>query len=116
MKEYLQMWTRYFDFGGRSTRREFWMAYLFNFLAALIVGVIDGILTGGVLASIYSLAILIPSLALTIRRLRDAGKAWGWIFINFIPIVGQIIYLVFLCMPSVPSASNTYTSSYDYNN
>ena len=122
MQEYLQMWKRYFDFGGRSTRREFWMAVLFNFLASLVISGIDGVLTGGILSTIYGLAVLIPGLALSIRRLRDAGKAWGWIFITLVPLVGVIIYVVFLCMPSVPASNNgygsnsTYTSTYDYNN
>lgn len=107
MKEYVAMWTRYFDFGGVSTRREYWMAYLFNFIVATILGAIAAAAPAlTVLTSVYALAILIPSLALTIRRLRDAGKGWGWIFIVLVPLVGWIIYLVLLCKPSV-SAANT---------
>lgn len=107
MKEYVAMWTRYFDFGGVSTRREYWMAVLMNIIVTAILSAIAAAAPAlTVLTSIYALAVLIPSLALTIRRLRDAGKGWGWIFITMVPLVGWIIYLVLLCKPSV-SAANT---------
>lgn len=106
MQEYVAMWKNYFNFGGRTTRRGFWMAMLIHFIITAILSVIVGVLPSlAFLVSIYSLAILIPNLAIQIRRLRDAGKSWGWIFINLVPLVGQIVYLVFLCQRSVPAAS-----------
>lgn len=108
MREFIEMYKRYFDFGGRSTRREFWMAILFYCIVTTVLSAIAGAVPAlSVLVSIFSLVTLIPELALNIRRLRDAGKAWGWIFINLVPLVGQIIYLVFLCQKSVPTANTT---------
>ena len=46
---------------------------------------------------------MIPGLAITVRRLNDAGKHWGWMFINLIPLVGQIIFIIMLCKPSKDS-------------
>lgn len=102
MQEYINMWKNYFNFSDRTSLRGYWMAVLFNFLAGLVISIIVRITSLSVLSSIYSLAILIPSLAIIVRRLRDAGKGWGWIFINLIPLVGQIIFIVMLCGKPIP--------------
>ena len=57
-----------------------------------------------VINSFYIFAALIPGLSLAIRRVNDAGKSWTWIFINLIPILGAIWFLVILCQPSIPTA------------
>lgn len=102
MKEYKQMWARYVDFSGRSTVREYWMAVLFNFIISFVLGLIVGIIPIlSFLTGLYSLAALVPGLALCIRRLKDAGKEWYWIFIGLIPLVGTIILIIMLCKPSV---------------
>ena len=102
MKEYLDMWKNYANFGGRTSVRGYWMAFLFNVIVGLVVGFIAGLLPAlTIIGTIYSLAGLIPGLAITIRRLRDAGQGWGWIFISFVPLVGVIILIVKLCKPSV---------------
>ena len=95
MKEYLDMWKNYANFSGTTSVRGYWMATLFNIIISTIVGLIP------IVSYIYGLAILIPSLALTVRRLRDAGKHWSAIFLNLIPLVGSIILIVKLCRPSV---------------
>ena len=101
MQEYIAMWKNYFNFGGKSNCREFWMAILFHFIASFAVALVAGILKMGALTGLYSLAVMIPCLALQVRRLRDAGKGWGWIFITLVPLAGVIIYIVILCKPSV---------------
>lgn len=101
MQEYIEMWKNYFNFGGKSNVREFWMAILFHVIASFVVGLVASILKMGLLTGLYSLAVIIPVLALQVRRLRDAGKGWGWIFITLVPLVGAIIYIVMLCKPSV---------------
>ena len=107
MQEYLAMWQNYANFSDRTSVRGYWMAFLFNLIAALILGVITSILPFlGFVAGLYSLAALIPGLALTVRRLRDAGKAWYWIFIALIPLVGTILLIVFLCGPTSSSEGN----------
>lgn len=101
MQEYLAMWKNYVNFKDRTSVRGYWMAFLFNFLAGIILGILTGILPVlGFLSGLYSLAILIPSLAIVVRRLRDAGKAWYCIFISLVPLVGSIILIVWLCRPT----------------
>lgn len=102
MQEYIAMWMNYANFSDRTSVRGYWMAFLFNCLAALILGVIVAIIPAlAFLSGLYSLAVLIPSLAIAVRRLRDAGKQWYWLFIALIPLVGEIILIVFLCQPTV---------------
>ena len=102
MQEYIAMWKNYVNFSDRTSVRGYWMAFLFNFIAALVLGVLAAIVPVlSFLSGIYSLAVLIPGLAIVIRRLRDAGKQWYAIFIAFVPLVGGILLIVWLCQPTV---------------
>ena len=102
MQEYLAMWQNYANFSDRTSVRGYWMAFLFNLIAAFVLGIVIAIIPFlGFLAGLYSLAAIVPGLAITVRRLRDAGKAWYWIFIVLIPLVGEILLIVFLCQPTV---------------
>jgi len=98
------MWKNYVNFSDRTTVRGYWMAYLFYFIITMVLAVLSTavgtIFT--VVYGIWALAAFLPALAMQIRRLRDAGKAWYWIFINLIPLAGLIIYIVILCKPSIP--------------
>ena len=106
MQEYLDMWKNYADFSGRTSVRGYWMAFLFNFLASLILAVLITIIPQlTFLNTLYALAILVPSLAICVRRLRDCGQHWGWLFIIFVPLVGAIILIVKLCKPSIPETT-----------
>ena len=96
------MWQNFANFSDRTDRRGYWMAFLINFIIGLVLSAIVAILPKlAFISTIYGLAVLIPSLAICVRRLRDAGKHWAWIFIPFVPIVGWIILLIMLCKPSV---------------
>ena len=95
-------WQRSFDYTGRSNRPEYWWFYLANLLVAVILGLLSGISDFFLkLLFVYALANIFPNLSITIRRLRDAGKAWPWIFIGLVPLIGGIWLLVLLCQPSV---------------
>ena len=98
---FAEAWKRSFDYAGRSTRPEYWWFYLANFIIGLVLGLVSNAseFFGWVLSA-YLPASIVPTLPLTIRRLRDAGKAWPWIFIGLIPIVGTIWLIVLLCQPS----------------
>lgn len=103
MNWYLGCWKKYAEFSGRARRQEFWMFVLFNSLAGVALGVVDGILgTNGGLGGLYSLAVLIPFLAVSVRRLHDTDRSGWWILVNIIPLIGAIILLVFLCSDSKP--------------
>ena len=106
MNWYLGCWKKFADFSGRARRQEYWMFVLFNFLVSVAVGVVDGILgAGGSLSGLYSLAVLVPSLAVAARRLHDTDRSGWWMLIALIPLVGWIILLVFLCSDSKPGAN-----------
>ena len=96
------------SFQRRARRKEYWMYVLFNFIFALVLTIIDraaGLTLGrdvGILAFIYGLATIIPSLAVLSRRLHDTNRTAWWIFIGLIPLVGGIILIVFAALDSQP--------------
>ena len=85
----------YVRFSGRSGRAEYWWFYLFWLLAILVGGLLDE-----TLGSLVVLALLLPNLALSVRRLHDIGKS-GWLYlINLIPLIGGLIVLYWAVQPS----------------
>ena len=106
MKYYFDVFKKYTDFSGRARRKEYWMFALISAIIAYIIEIIDkaagltidvGTTQVGILGIIYALFILIPSLALSVRRLHDIDKS-GWALLwGLIPVVGSIILLVFDC-------------------
>ena len=98
IESYRDYWKRAFDFKGKTKRNEFWWA----FLGLIIVNQIISFLpeSFNVFIGLYVLANIIPGLSINVRRLRDLGKRWPWIFINLIPVLGGIIMIIFLCYPS----------------
>jgi uncharacterized membrane protein YhaH (DUF805 family) len=101
MNWYLKVLKQYADFSGRARRKEYWMFALFNviFIASAMIldtvlGVTIGELPYGVFYFLYSLAVLIPGLAVYVRRLHDIGKSGWMILIAIIPIIGPIWLLV----------------------
>ncbi|MFD0696197.1 DUF805 domain-containing protein [Paenibacillus sp. GCM10027628] len=103
MEWYLKVLKNYVGFSGRARRKEYWMFTLFSFIASIILTILDKV-TGlnNVLTGLYSLAVLLPSLAVAFRRLHDTGRTAWWILIGLIPLIGAIILLVFNCQDSQP--------------
>ncbi|AOK90880.1 MULTISPECIES: DUF805 domain-containing protein [Paenibacillus] len=102
MQWYLKVLQNYVGFQGRARRTEYWMFTLFNVIACLILYLVDLLLgLPLVLTLIYSLAVLLPSLAVFVRRLHDTGKTGWWILIALVPF-GGIVLLVFECLDSQP--------------
>ena len=116
IEAYKKFWKGYVDFEGRSTRSDYWFAYLANMLTVVafyvllaVFGGIAGATDSSFLAVIslillliffaYGIAACLPGIAVTVRRLRDAGYNWPYIFVAFIPFVGGIILIVLLCKP-----------------
>ncbi|WP_087016240.1 DUF805 domain-containing protein [Thaumasiovibrio subtropicus] len=90
---------RYAEFGGRSRRKEYWMFFLINLLVMLVIGTIDAVVgTMGILSVVYILGTLIPNIALTVRRLHDTGRSAWWLLITFVPFIGSIVFIVFMCL------------------
>ncbi|HEX9533541.1 MAG TPA: DUF805 domain-containing protein [bacterium] len=113
MSWYIGALKKYADFNGRAGRAEFWMFTLISTIISVILYLIDGGIMPGsnirLLYTLYSLAVLVPSLAVSVRRLHDTGRSGWWILINVIPILGQLVYLVFLLRDS--QGANQYGSS-----
>lgn len=114
MNWYLGVLRQYAVFKGRARRKEYWFFFLFNLIASLVLTVVD-FMTGsldpelgmGLLSGLYTLAVLIPSLAVTVRRLHDTDRTGWWLLIGLIPLVGAIVLLVFMLLDS-QSGDNQY--------
>lgn len=94
MKWFVHVVKNYVNFKGRARRKEYWMYVLFYIIFAMVAGVLDNALgtqdpeTGiGTIASLYSLALLLPSLGVAARRLHDTGKTGWLLLIGLIPII-----------------------------
>ncbi|MFI8338690.1 DUF805 domain-containing protein [Streptomyces sp. NPDC085639] len=97
MNHYTDVLKKYAVFSGRARRQEYWMFFLFNIAAAIILLILDGVLgTYPLLYGIYVLAVFLPNLGVTIRRLHDTGKSGWWIFIGAVPLVGLVWIIVLL--------------------
>lgn len=103
---------RYADFSGRSRRKEYWMWALFQIILFTVI-VITGVIiygfidpdagefgggTPGILMALLALAFLIPNISVTVRRFHDQNRSGWWFLLNFIPYIGSIIVLVFMCL------------------
>jgi uncharacterized membrane protein YhaH (DUF805 family) len=108
MKWYLEVLKKYAVFNGRARRTEFWMFTLINIIILIVLSIIDGLIgSPGIISLIYSLAVLIPCIAVTARRLHDTGRSGWWILISLIPLIGAIVLLVFTVQDS-KSGENQY--------
>ena len=111
---YKNFFKGYVDFTGRSTRSEYWWIWLGNMILYIPFFFAYGnaianprnesalVALGGIaiIYMIFGLALILPMLALTVRRLRDAGFHWALIFVIFIPMVGPLALLALLAMPT----------------
>ena len=114
MNWYLKVLKNYAGFSGRARRKEYWMFVLFNMIFAVLAAIVDNVvgtaisgLFYGLFYCVYTLAVLIPSLAVAVRRLHDVGKSGWFMFIIFIPIIGAIWLLVLVCTDGNPG-KNVY--------
>jgi len=114
MNWFLVVLKKYATFSGRAQRAEYWWFYLISTLIIIGLSVIDqatGTLDGetglGVLSTLYSLAVLIPSIAVGVRRLHDTGRSGWWLLIGLIPVIGSIVLIVFFVLDSEPG-DNAY--------
>lgn len=115
IEAYKKFWKGYDDFRGRSTPSDYWFAYsahvLIFFASYLLLAVFQGMAVDETsllrneviflfIFFVYGVAAILPGLAITVRRLRDAGYNWPYIFIPLIPFVGIFIFIFLLCQPT----------------
>jgi len=103
MNWFVAVLRKYAVFAGRARRKEYWMYTLIYVLIAVVLGFLDAMLGGaGLLGTLLAIALFLPSLAVTVRRLHDSGRSGWWVLIAFVPIVGVIVLLVFMCLAGTP--------------
>ena len=111
---YLEVLKKYAVFSGRARRMEYWMFVLFNFIICVAFGIFVGAIGSAapgiarglsVLAGIYGLAIMIPFVAVQVRRLHDTNRSGWWLLIGAVPLIGEFILLLFLVQEGDPGAN-----------
>ncbi len=88
-----------FNLGGRARRKEYWYFVLFNVLFSIILTIVDSYTYfpySGLMADIYALIVLSPSIAVAVRRLHDVNKSAWWMLIGIVPVIGVIILFIFM--------------------
>lgn len=105
LRWYLWPWQRYAEFDGRSSRKEFWTFYLGNVVLSLLLTTLSG---GpgrgliGLLVLVYALALIVPTIAVIVRRFHDQGRKGWWVLLGLIPVVGGLVVLAFMLVDSQP--------------
>ncbi len=112
MSWFVEALKRYAVFSGCSRRKEYWYFVLFVVIISIVLSSIDTIIgaydrsTGvGLLSGIFSLAVLIPGIAVAVRRLHDTDRSGWWILLGLIPIIGTIVLIVFYVQDSTPGTN-----------
>ncbi|MDH6118418.1 DUF805 domain-containing protein [Kitasatospora sp. GAS204B] len=106
MNWYLAVLKNYVGFSGRARRQEYWMFVLINVVISIILEIVDAAAgTNGVISGLYTLAVLLPTLAVLFRRLHDTGRAGWWVLIGVIPLIGAIVLIVFTAGAGQPEAN-----------
>ncbi len=93
---------RYAEFAGRSRRKEYWLYTLFVMIISIVSALADAAIgfdweSNGPVNSIVGLALLCPSLAVSVRRLHDIGRSGWWLLLVLLPIIGWIALLIWAC-------------------
>lgn len=113
MNWYLAVLKKYAVFGGRARRMEYWMFALFSIIISIVLGVVDSVVGTsteagvGIISSVYSLAVLVPSIAVSVRRLHDTDRSGWWLLVGLVPCIGVFVILFFMFQPGKPG-SNQY--------
>jgi uncharacterized membrane protein YhaH (DUF805 family) len=104
---------RYAEFTGRSRRKEYWMFVLLSIGIYIVASILDGIAglnrtiagTYGPITLLVALGLLVPTLAVSIRRLHDSDRSGWWLLLGLVPLVGEIIVLVFMVLKGTRGAN-----------
>jgi len=96
----------YVNFSGRAQRSAFWYWALFVFLGSFVAGILDAMIFGidayAPISGLFGLVVLLPGLAVSVRRLHDIGRSGWWLLIWLVPLIGWIILIYWYCQPGEP--------------
>lgn len=106
---------KYADFSGRSRRKEYWMFLLGVIIVSVVIGIVEGMvgLSGmiggayGPLSALFILGIIVPAVAVQVRRFHDQDKSGWWVLLGLVPFVGGIAVIVFMCFEGT-KGDNSY--------
>ena len=107
---YIEVLKKYTVFTGRARRKEYWMFTLFNIIISIAISIVAQLfvripvigLIFGLLPLIYAIAVLLPSIAVGIRRLHDTNRSGWFLLLVLIPLVGAIVLIIFLVQEGTP--------------
>ena len=109
MNWYLEVLRKYAVFDGRARRQEYWMFVLVNILIVAVLSVVDTVVdifslgdSVGALTGLYYLVVLVPSIAVTVRRLHDTDRSGWWILLALLPLLGTVVLFVFCVLDGTP--------------
>lgn len=109
MSWYLKVLKKYAVFSGRAQRKEYWLFFLFSLIIEVVLmlidhaaGLADTASGYGPLSGLYTLAVLIPGVAVSVRRLHDTTHSGWWLLINLVPLIGTVVFLIFMVRDSEP--------------
>lgn len=112
MNWFLEAMRKYATFTGRSRRKEYWFFQLFVVIGSVVLILLDETFgwldtdTGfGPLSFVFGLAMLLPNLAVAVRRLHDTDRSGWWLLLSLIPIIGGLVLLVFFILDSTPGTN-----------
>ncbi len=100
MEYFIDALKKYADFSGRANRKEYWMFVLFYMIFYLVLAVVEAVIGTSFFSTIFSLALLIPCISITTRRLHDTDRSGWWQLIAIVPAIGAIVLIVFLAQDS----------------
>jgi uncharacterized membrane protein YhaH (DUF805 family) len=89
--------SKYATFSGRARRSEYWFFALFEALVNIAAGVVDGVVNSSLIGALAAIALFLPSLAVSVRRLHDIDRSGWWLLIGLIPILGWILLFIWAC-------------------
>ncbi|MGC9402504.1 DUF805 domain-containing protein [Vibrio genomosp. F10 str. 9ZC157] len=110
MEWYLGVLKKYTVFEGRARRKEYWMFILINLIISFALQAIDRSFGTQFLSLIYGLAVLLPAIAVSVRRLHDIDKSGWWLLISFIPFIGCLVLIYFYTIDGKPGENQYGTS------
>ena len=102
MTWYLAVLKNYAGFSGRARRKEYWMFALVNLAIGIVLQLLGAAIHSQIPYYLYALAVIIPALAVGVRRLHDTGRSGWWLLIALVPLVGAIILIVYLATGGNP--------------
>ena len=97
--------SNYVNFAGRAIRSEYWYWVLFVIVVSIVASIIDAVLGTTLFNPIFSLAVLLPSIAVGVRRLHDLDRSGWWLLLGLIPLIGAIVLIVWFVGRGTPGAN-----------